>query len=63
MENSVTTGCLNKQRVRHISIKLFVLLFFTYGYFVQPIENAQVMTRLGLTLSLIPAYPVDADTH
>ena len=53
MENSVTTGCLNKQRVRHISIKLFVLLFFTYGYFVQPIENAQVMTRLGLTLSLI----------
>ena len=44
-------GCVEGSQ--GVSIFLFVLLFITYGYFVQTIDNAQVVTRLGLTLSLI----------
>ena len=39
--------------VGKISALLFLGLLVTYGYFVQAIDNAQVVTRLGLTLSIV----------
>ena len=53
MSNSVCLERHDRQGTRKISLLLFALLFITYGYFVQSIDNAQVVTRLGLTLSLI----------
>ncbi len=43
----------NDHSVRKLSLWLFFGLVITYGYFVQTIDNAQVVTRLGLTVSLI----------
>ncbi len=39
--------------IRKVSLLLFFGLLVTYGYFVQTIDNAQVVTRLGLTLSIL----------
>ena len=38
---------------RGLFFLVFCGLLITYGYFVQSVENAQVVTRLGLTLSIL----------
>jgi len=47
--------------MRTISMVLFVGLLITYGYFIQTTNNAQVVTRLGLTLSLVEDQRITID--
>ena len=46
---------------RRLSFYIFFGLLISYGYFVQTIDNAQVVTRLGLTLSLIEDQKLTID--